>query len=136
MKVGNRRKGSSFIGYFHCKSFTCKVSSSHPCHPWPRSTQLPGRQPGQFMMKFEAKATEVRRQTRLLERWMLTSTVDSIFTFVTANLVGDDSDGRRGFKFRNSLQKEECVTLIVNAWPHSSKVIEMFFYKRILCSKL
>ena len=72
--------------------------------------QLPVRQPGQFMMKFEAKATVVRRQTRLLERWLLSSTANSIFTFVTANLVGDDSDGRRGFKFRNSLQKEMVVS--------------------------
>ena len=92
------------------QSFTCKVSSSRPCHPWPRSTQLPGRQPGQFMMNFEAKATEARRQTRLLERWLLSSSVSSIFTFVTANLVGDDSDGRRGFKFRNSLHKEKGVS--------------------------
>ena len=67
--------------------------------------------PAEFIMKFEAKATEVHRQTRLLECWLLSSTVDSTFTFVTANLVGDDSDGRRGFKFRNSLQKERCVTL-------------------------
>ena len=82
-------------------------------------------------MKLEAKATEVGCQTTL------SSTVASTLTFVTANLVGDDSDGRRGFKFRNSLQKEGCVTLIVNTWPYCSKVIEMVFInKRILKESL